>query len=199
MFTVMRLYTLTRAEDIAEIVRRATEGFVPLVRAVPGFVSYSIVQSGSLAVSVSTFQDRAGADESVRVAADWVKQNLGTLLPTPPRVISGEVRVRVINAEVQPQFGVARRYQVNTSVVDDIMRRAEAEFVPQLRALPGLARYSVLDEGGGYITSLSAFDSQASADGSTRIAGAWVRDNLSPHVFGPPEVISGEFKLAVVA
>ncbi|MCC6627417.1 MAG: hypothetical protein IT340_08460 [Chloroflexi bacterium] len=199
MYAVMRLYTLGKAEDLDEIVRRAGEGFVPLVRAVPGFVSYSIVQSGNQAATISIFEDRAGADESVRAAAMWVKQYLGPLLPNPPRVTGGEIRVRVVNAGVQPGFGVARRYSVNVAAIGEIMRRAEAEFVPQLKRLSGLARYSILDEGDGHITSLSAFDSQASADESTRVAGAWVRDALGPHVYGAPDVLAGEFKLAVVA
>lgn len=41
--------------------------------------------------SVNVFQDRSGAEESVRAAADYVKKNLTSLLPNPPEVISGEV------------------------------------------------------------------------------------------------------------
>jgi ABC-type sulfate transport system substrate-binding protein len=42
-------------------------------------------------VSTSVFQDRAGADESISKAADFVRDNLASLLPNPPQVVAGEV------------------------------------------------------------------------------------------------------------
>jgi hypothetical protein len=42
-------------------------------------------------VSISLFQDRAGAEASTQSAASWVRENLGRLVQAPPRVITGEV------------------------------------------------------------------------------------------------------------
>jgi hypothetical protein len=42
--------------------------------------------------SVSVFQDQAAADESNRMAANWVKQHLAPLLPNPPEISAGEVK-----------------------------------------------------------------------------------------------------------
>jgi hypothetical protein len=42
-------------------------------------------------VSTSVFLDRAGADESISRAADFVRDNLASLLPHPPQVTAGEV------------------------------------------------------------------------------------------------------------
>ncbi len=41
--------------------------------------------------SMSVFEDQAGADESVRIAHDWVAENAPGLLPNPPLVIEGSV------------------------------------------------------------------------------------------------------------
>jgi hypothetical protein len=41
---------------------------------------------------LSVFRDKAGADESVRLAADWVKENLSKLLIQKPEVIEGPVK-----------------------------------------------------------------------------------------------------------
>jgi hypothetical protein len=41
--------------------------------------------------SLSVYEDQAGADESVRVAHDWVVENAASLLPNPPNVIEGTV------------------------------------------------------------------------------------------------------------
>ncbi|MFE2125178.1 hypothetical protein [Streptomyces amritsarensis] len=78
--------------DPAEAGRLVDEGFVALLRQVPGFVAYYWVDAGDgVMVSTSVFEDRAGADESVRRAADFVRENLASLLPHPPQVTAGQV------------------------------------------------------------------------------------------------------------
>ena len=89
--------TVRRYEGVtnpSEIGRRISEGFVPLISQIPGFVAYYWVDAGgSVAISTSVFQDKAGAEESNRRAVDWVRQNLAPLLPNPPQVTAGEVVV----------------------------------------------------------------------------------------------------------
>jgi hypothetical protein len=41
--------------------------------------------------TVSVFDDQAGAEESTRMAADWIRQNMPSLIPNPPEVLEGEV------------------------------------------------------------------------------------------------------------
>ncbi|WP_254878663.1 hypothetical protein [Streptomyces sp. NA04227] len=65
---------------------------MPLLRQVPGFVAYYWIDAGDgVMVSVSVYDNQAGADESVRRAADFVRNNLASLLPHPPQVTSGQV------------------------------------------------------------------------------------------------------------
>ncbi|GGP98208.1 hypothetical protein GCM10010215_24820 [Streptomyces virginiae] len=90
MYAVIRRYE--GVTDPAEAGRLVDEGFVPILRRVPGFVSYYWVDAGDgVMVSTSVFEDRAGADESVVKAADFVRENLASLLPSPPQVTAGEV------------------------------------------------------------------------------------------------------------
>jgi hypothetical protein len=92
MYVAVRLYKV-KAGSIDEIVRSAQEGFVPLIRQAPGFVAYYAVVTGSDSLfTVSIFQDQAGADESTRLAADYVHQNLAALVEGPPELQAGEVR-----------------------------------------------------------------------------------------------------------
>jgi hypothetical protein len=87
--------TVRRYEGVinpSEAGRRVSEGFVPVISQIPGFVAYYWVDAGgSVMISTSVFQDKAGAEESNRKAVDWVRQNLAPLLPNPPQVTSGEV------------------------------------------------------------------------------------------------------------
>lgn len=90
MYAAVRRYE--GVSDPSEAGRVVDEGFVPLMRQVPGFVAYYWVDAGNgVMVSTSVFQDRAGADESVSRAADFVRENLATLLPNPPQIMAGEV------------------------------------------------------------------------------------------------------------
>ncbi|MFF5205819.1 hypothetical protein [Streptosporangium sp. NPDC000396] len=78
--------------DPAEAGRLVSEGFVPLMRQVPGFVAYYWVDAGGgVMVSTSVFEDQAGAEESIERAADFVRERLTSLLPNPPQIMAGEV------------------------------------------------------------------------------------------------------------
>jgi hypothetical protein len=87
--------TVRRYEGVTnpgEAARRVNEGFVPLISQIPGFVAYYWVDAGSgVMISTSVFQDQASAEESNRRAADYVRQNLVSVLPNPPQVTAGEV------------------------------------------------------------------------------------------------------------
>ncbi|MEU9161893.1 hypothetical protein AB0D29_16680 [Streptomyces sp. NPDC048424] len=90
MYAAVRRYE--GVTDPAEAGRLVDEGFVPIMRQVTGFVAYYWVDAGDgVMVSTSVFQDRAGADESIERAADFVRENLASLLPNAPQVTAGEV------------------------------------------------------------------------------------------------------------
>ncbi|WP_326756397.1 hypothetical protein OH738_03330 [Streptomyces hirsutus] len=90
MYVAIRRYE--GVTDPAAAGRLVNEGFVPLMRQVSGFVAYYWVDAGDgVMVSTSVFQDQAGAEESVSKAADFVRDNLASLLPNPPQVTAGEV------------------------------------------------------------------------------------------------------------
>ena len=87
--------TVQRYEGVinpSEAAREVNEGFVPLISQIPGFVAYYWVDAGGGAmISTSVFQDQASAEESNRRAADYVRQNLVSVLPNPPQITAGEV------------------------------------------------------------------------------------------------------------
>ena len=92
MFAVIRHYHFNPT-DGAEIDRRIREEFVPLVKGAKGFVRYYWLDTGAgEGVSLSVFNDKAGADESVRLAADYVKEHLSKLLTQKPEIIEGPIK-----------------------------------------------------------------------------------------------------------
>jgi hypothetical protein len=92
MYAAVRRYE--GVTDPAEVSRLVEEGYVPLVRQVPGFVAYYWVDAGnSVCLSTSVFQDQAGAEESTLRASNFVRDNLASLLPNPPQITAGNVPV----------------------------------------------------------------------------------------------------------
>jgi hypothetical protein len=90
MYATVRRYE--GVTDPAEAGRRVDEGFVPLVKDLPGFVSYHWLDAGGgVMASFSVFEDRAGAEASTDRAAAWVGENIASLLPNPPQMTAGEV------------------------------------------------------------------------------------------------------------
>ena len=90
MYVVVRRYD--GVTDHAEAERQVKEGFVPLLREMPGFVAYYWANAGGgVMFSTSVFQDQAGEEESTKRAGEFVHANLEPLFPNPPQVTAGHV------------------------------------------------------------------------------------------------------------
>jgi hypothetical protein len=78
--------------------RHVNEGFIPIIKDADGFLTYYAVNAGAGEIAtVSVFEDQAGQTESIRLAANWIRQNLAALLPNPPEKTAGEVEAHELN------------------------------------------------------------------------------------------------------
>ena len=92
MFAVIRHYHFDPTKG-PEIDRQIREGFVPLLKKAKGFVRYYWLDTGNgEGASISVYKDKAGADESVRLAAQFVRDHMSALLTQKPEVIEGPVK-----------------------------------------------------------------------------------------------------------
>lgn len=92
MYAVVRHYHFKK-EDSEKIDKIIHEGFVPLLKSSQGFVRYYWLDTGEgEGASLSVYNDKAGADESIRLAANFVKEKMSTLLTQKPEVIEGPVK-----------------------------------------------------------------------------------------------------------
>lgn len=92
MFAVIRHYHFDK-KDSAEIDRVIQDQFVPLISKAKGFVRYYWLDTGAgEGASFGVFKDKAGADESVRLAADFVRTRMAKLLREKPEVIEGSIK-----------------------------------------------------------------------------------------------------------
>lgn len=91
MHAAVRIYQAAPG-SVNEAMRGINEGFLPLIKDASGFQAYYALDAGlGRLATVSVFEDLAGAEESSRMAADWISQNMVSLLPNPPEVMQGEV------------------------------------------------------------------------------------------------------------
>ena len=92
MFAVIRHYHFDK-KDSAEIDRLIQEQFVPIIRKAKGFVRYYWLDSGTgEGASFGVFKNKDGADESVALAAEFVRTQMAQLLSQKPEVIEGSIK-----------------------------------------------------------------------------------------------------------
>ena len=103
MFATIRRYDAIDQTRISELVDKTNETFLPSLTELPGFSGYSLIEAGNgVMSSISFFDTEAHADESSRLASNWVReQKLETALPNPPKITSGEVVVHKTSELVQ--------------------------------------------------------------------------------------------------
>lgn len=91
MYAVIRHYQF-KPEDSQKIDQVIKEGFVPILQKSKGFLRYYWLDNGNgEGASLSVFMDKAGADESNRLAADFVKTKMAELLQQKPVMLEGAV------------------------------------------------------------------------------------------------------------
>jgi hypothetical protein len=95
MFATIRRYESIDQARAGELVKKVDETLVPSLSDLPGFTGYYLIDTGNgVMSSISVFDTSEHADESTRVASNWVReQKLETALPNAPKITSGEVVV----------------------------------------------------------------------------------------------------------
>ena len=103
MFATIRRYEATDQSRTSELIKKVDEGLVPKLSELPGFNSYSLIDTGKGVISsVAFYETAAQADESSSVAANWVREEkLETAVPNPPKITTGEVVVHKASELVQ--------------------------------------------------------------------------------------------------
>lgn len=89
MHAIIRSYSGSGARDLFGLLEDRKAELESLIRAVPGFVAYTLIRTDDGGASVTVCQDKAGTDESLRVARNWIAENAPDLNVDPPSVSEG--------------------------------------------------------------------------------------------------------------
>ena len=91
MHAVVRNYSGSGATELFDLLEKRKDEVESLIRGVPGFVGYTLLRTGEGGVTVTVCQDKAGTDQSLQVARDWIQKNASDLGTNPPAVSEGSV------------------------------------------------------------------------------------------------------------
>lgn len=114
-------------------------------------------------------------------------------------------------------YTTIRQYLMpDPQVVEEIVRRATADFAPRIREAPGFVAWYLVQRGrdvlvsptegnlveGGeapiaprepdVLMSVSIFETQAQAHASTQLAVEWIQANIAEFLPNPPTITAGE-------
>jgi hypothetical protein len=103
MHATIRRYDSVDQKGTDELKRKINETLIPKLSQLPGFNGYYVIESDKdVFTSFTLFGTPAQADESSRVAANWVREEkLELTLPNAPVVTDGEVIAHKSNGMVR--------------------------------------------------------------------------------------------------
>jgi hypothetical protein len=91
MHAVVRSYSGAGVQELFDLIEESREEVEALIRGVEGFVSYSIIRQGDSAATVTVCADKAGTDQSIQIAHDWIRANAPDLGVAAPSITEGRV------------------------------------------------------------------------------------------------------------
>ena len=94
MQAVVRTYSGKGGKELFDILEKNKPEVEKLLRGVKGLVSYTLARGGDGGFSVTVCQDKAGVDESVRIARDWIAKNAASA-GTSPHISEGAVMLHI--------------------------------------------------------------------------------------------------------
>jgi len=95
MHAVVRAYQGKGAKELFDILEKRKSDVENIMRSVSGFVSYTLVRSGDGGYSFTVCADKAGVEESMNKAKDWIGKNAGSTGVSPPQSYEGSVIIHV--------------------------------------------------------------------------------------------------------
>ncbi len=95
MHAVVRTYSGQGAKELFDLLEQRKSEVEDVIGAVSGLKAYTMIRTADGGVTVTVCKDKAGADQSLQVARDWIQANASGLSTDPPSVSEGSVMVQI--------------------------------------------------------------------------------------------------------
>lgn len=106
MHAVIRTYSGSGAKQLFDRLEQRRSEVDDLMRPIQGLVSYVLLRTADGGASVTVCLDKAGTDESLRVARQWIAANASDIGANPPTVSEGPV-ILTLGQQGAPAEGAA--------------------------------------------------------------------------------------------
>jgi hypothetical protein len=91
MHAVVRTYSGAGARQLFDILENRKSDVQSIMQNISGMVSYTLLGTGDGGISITVCNDKAGTDESLKVAREWIRNNASNVNASPPNVAEGTV------------------------------------------------------------------------------------------------------------
>ena len=88
-------------------------------------------------------------------------------------------------------YAAIRKYSIKPQFMSEVMQRIQEDFLHIISREPGFTAYYALRVGNDEVLTISVFETQAGAEGSTPLGFEWVKKNLAGFIQGVPETTVG--------
>jgi hypothetical protein len=95
MHAVVRTYSGTGAGELFDILKERATDVERVISSVAGFHAYYAIRTADGGITITLCEDKTGADASVHVAREWVKENAPVTIANPPGVTEGTVVLQI--------------------------------------------------------------------------------------------------------
>ncbi|WP_237881412.1 hypothetical protein [Pseudomonas sp. PGPR40] len=95
MYAVIRTYSGPGAKQLFDLLEKQKADVEAALRKVTGLANYTLLPLDDGGMSVTVCADKAGTDESMQVARDWIEKNASQIHTNPPVITEGPVIVQI--------------------------------------------------------------------------------------------------------
>ena len=95
MYGVLRSYSGDGAKKLAARLEERKTEVEAVLRGVPGLITWGLMQTPDGCTTFTLCKDKAGADQSVTIARDWIKKNATDINAPAPSITEGPVNMRI--------------------------------------------------------------------------------------------------------
>lgn len=95
MHAIVRAYSGKGAKELFDLLEKRKADVEKLMRTVTGFSNYALIRTADGGVSVTVCKDKAGTDESLKKAKEWIKEHAANTGVGAPTVLEGAVLLHV--------------------------------------------------------------------------------------------------------
>ena len=91
MHAVIRTFSGKGAKALFDVIEKNKADVEKHMRAVKGLVSYTLIRTSDGGLSLTVCKDKAGVDDSLKRAREWIAKNAGETGVGAPKVTEGTV------------------------------------------------------------------------------------------------------------